>query len=170
LEYGVISSRPLRLILAASLLVSVGLKVAAKPISPRSDRFTTEALPAFLILNGYTVEIKDTPGGKVIQAALNDCRLRIVEARPTGGSGEALRVRGSWDPLATEQDSITFVLDGQVYASQPLARTILQDLKFRFEERFGVEGEWIPAFAVRATPACARHELPWTWLSDPSRT
>jgi hypothetical protein len=152
-------------VLAASLLVTLGLKEAAQPIKPRSEEFVTKAVPEFLERNGYAVEIKDTPAGTLVKAAADGCRLQIRAARPTGGSGEQLRAREMVEPLSTKEDSVSFVFEGQVYVAQPLLRTILQDLKYRFEERFGIEGDWIPALAVRASPDCARRELAWQELA-----
>lgn len=153
-------SRRFRLILAASLLLTLGVKLLWTRDAPAPDGalFVTK-VEETLRAQGFRTERVVRRFGTLVRGARGGCRLMVGDYPANGMFAE---------PLEAESRGIgamRFVWRGEASAQAPKLRPLLEFYAKRELGRLGFHPERRPILAVAANPACDRMAVDWTALA-----
>ena len=153
----------LRALLIALLILSIGIKVAARSHQLYADAETETVQQAerrdvvdFFRHHGFRVERDESePEASVIPALAGECRMLIVLASPQGWKQDVVR------QLATPEDQTFFVYNGGRYREQPVWRTLIDYYWRKLYHYVGVKLPPSPLLSIAASPACELSRMPW---------
>jgi hypothetical protein len=159
---GVNSSRALKWSVLLLLLLTLGWKLAVRPVdsSELKEKETQLKVADFLARQRFTVAVSEkmAEGQPTIRATAGACRLLIAKSPALGWDRELIR------RYATVADQVFVVFAGKVYAEQPTWLTVPDFLWARFRRELGMNAQPTPILAVIATTSCAAERLPWNEL------
>jgi hypothetical protein len=150
-------SRALKWSIAFLAPLTLAWKVAIPPYNPDD---LTEELVEFFERKGFTVVVTDEVVNYVpiIHAATSSCRLVIARLTPDGSNRDLVR------SAIGDADRRFVVFRGEVYAQQPVMRTVVYSLSSRFLRELGLARDITPVIAVGANSSCDPDRLPWAEL------
>ena len=142
----------IRWCIVALLLLTTGWKLVIKPENPAE---VEGAIIKFLGNYHFeaTLTDKSMEHTSVISATSDSCHLWVATVSALGHETDLVRRIGA----AT--DSISYVFRGTVYSEQPVIRTVVSYLWFRFLRELGLVPRIPPVIAV--VSSCGVEELPW---------
>ena len=114
----------------------------------------------FLVRQRFAVALPqslDEAATPVVRASAGACRMLLTRMNPLGVDDQIRR-------QATTADVIFVVVGGRVYDQQPVWRTTLESLWWKFKRELGLRVEAAPAFVVVASRNCGAELLPWAEL------
>jgi len=115
---------------------------------------------AFLSRNGFEALAEERKFGRLVQATLGNCRLRLVEMDPNGSTRDLVRL------ITKQHDRAAVIFDGMIYADQPMVRTALSHSWTRLLNRIGVATPQKLVLGVAASDGCSLEKLPWNEMAD----
>jgi len=150
----VISSSGFKWFIVLLLLPTLAWKAAIPADNPDSLKAD---LIHFLERNHFDVVVTDRVVNyqPVIRASTGTCRLQIARLTPDGSNKDLIR------HLTQGADRSFIVFRGQVYAEQPVFRTVMIYLASRALRELGLTGHIAPVIAVAANSSCEAERLPW---------
>lgn len=83
------------------------------------------------------------------------CRMRLTITSPRGWHRDLI------EKLKQPTSKTFVVFGGRIYPEQPMLRTIMDFLRFRFLQGLGFSASETPVITVIAEPACQADRLPW---------
>jgi hypothetical protein len=92
----------------------------------------------------------------IIEATSDSCHLWVARISPLGHETDLVR------RIGVAADRISYIFQGVVYGEQPVARTVVAYLWFRFLRELGLVPRIPPVFAV--VSSCDVERLPWNEL------
>jgi hypothetical protein len=151
-------SRALRWSVAILIPLTLAWKIAIPPYNPGDLK---GELVEFFERNGFSVVVTDESVNYVpiIQATTDSCRLLVARLTPDGSNRDLIR------SLTHDPDRQFVVFRGEVYAQQPILRTVAQYLFSRFLRELGLIRDITPVIAVGANLSCDTDRLPWGELA-----
>jgi hypothetical protein len=114
----------------------------------------------FLVRQRFAVALPtrlDEAGTPVVRASAGACQMLLTRMNPLGVDDHFRR-------QATTADVIFVVFRGRVYDQQPVWRTTLEALWWKFKWELGLRSQASPAFVVVANRNCRAELLPWAEL------
>lgn len=159
--HGVTSSRIAELGLAALLIVTLALKVAAATPQDEGDRELIAATMADMLTDrGFAVRMEARPISIVVSARKGDCRMTVREYPP----------EGTFATTITEQargiGPLRFAYRGRLVAEPPKIRALTANYIRRVEQRIGMTSPREPIIAIAAAPDCDVAALRWGRLAS----
>jgi hypothetical protein len=149
-----------RLILAASLLLTLGVKLLWTRDAPvPDDALFVATAEETLRAQGFRTDRIVRRFGTIVRGARGGCRLMVGDYPANGMFAE---------PLAAESRGIgtmRFVWRGEVSAQAPKLRPLLEFYVKRELGRLGFRAERRPILAIAANAACAGVAIDWTALA-----
>jgi hypothetical protein len=147
-------SRALRWLLVLLFPLTLGWKLAVKPIDPNKIKYS---IVEFLTQHDFKIDVTgetlvDIPA---VEASLGACHLLVGSISPYGIHTEMIQ------HLGTATDRRFFVFRGTVYNAQPVLLTIVNHLTLRLLRDLGLASGVPPVLAVVST---CDVELPWSEL------
>ena len=130
-------------LLAASLAgKAFGLKETSRA-GPDEDRAVS-----YLEERGLTVDFVDRYAASIWTVATRGaCQVRIATVSPEGWSRAIVAEQ-------TVGEHLVYVFDGQLYAEQPVMRTMLENYLRRLVRYFGYPAPDLQIRAIAVSPAC----------------
>lgn len=149
-----------KLTLAATLLISLGLKLSARDVVEQSRDPGTSRLEAFLVQHGFQSAEAGTMGGlSAVSGSSGPCRIVLADVAPQGWHRDIVR------RVAAANDQVLFSFQGRTYLEQPIWSTWSTYYRDTFLRKMGLPSHFEPVYAVVASPACDLTKLAWEELA-----
>jgi hypothetical protein len=145
-----------RCFLVLLLLLTLGWKLAVRPIDPNKTR---DAIVEFLARHGFNVATTQPVILQIpvaVDARSSACKLVVGIISPYGFNIDFFR------HLSGATDRMFFVFRGMVYKQQPVLLTSVTHLTFKLLHNVGLVSGIPPVLAVLSP--CDAEQLPWAEL------
>ena len=155
------SSSGFKWFIVGLLVPALAWKLAIPPDGPDSLKAD---LTNFLQRNQFDVVVTDTMinDQPVIRASTATCRLQVARLTQDGSNRDLIR------HFTASADRTFVVFRGEVYAEQPVLRTVVSYLWSRALRELGLTKHMAPVIAVAANSSCDAERLPWGELQPAS--
>lgn len=148
-------SPALKWLIAILLPLTVALKLAAN--AGGNDHLEDDVI-TFLTRQGFQAVAAEETNFRSILAVNSSCRMRVMVTSNDGGLRDMVR------SLVTDDDSLIFVHQGEVYQEQPVLLTLSAALWTRAFRKMGLTDRHEAVLAVVAQRRCDASRLPWHQL------
>ena len=160
---GVRYSRGFKFSVILLLLITLGLKLAARSAIPPAltEKQIQLRVADFLVRQHFAVTVAEVAeeGKPSVSATSAWCRMVVIQSPALGYQEDALR------RYATADDQVFVVFAGKVYREQPTWLTVSDALWARFRRELGFNAQASPVLGVVAGRNCQADRLPWRDLA-----